>query len=619
MTWLEGTSTWGNLCYDLARLATGEATASGNGARVAADDRWAKTQTRTVTDAVTTTGSATVTSATAAFTAEDVLSYLTAPGVPPGTVITAITSATTAVLSAQATATASGVAAQIHTDTIATNARFDIPSGDMVNGSGYFTNAGVNGVNNATHLAQTTASTVMRVSAPYTAALGGMTRWLMRFTVTAANTVAHNYSTASLNWYSYNLDTGATFNSNIPVTLTAAGVGTISDGLKITVSSPSGFLGPNEILFRAFSTTYLGGVDWWPMWHRASGPATFTTPPPGVRGTDWDISTIPTAFTPGGMYERGSLLYGLGIKTATALTGDKYTVSFPIAQGKCRVFPSATTGVLSIDLGDSRKDPASAAFKMAGGYRVTNWAKMFTTPASVTPQSVVQYQLSVTGDGIVAVLTGDPAVTGKMGTSYYCAFTPVDPLDVFPMVFNGNIVDYTTDAAVDNACGLQFNLVPLRNRQKGGELAVRDWQTGWMRGEHVNSASMDSGSATSDFPGGAGGVWPGNNPGQTYSSLTTPMRQAKPGPGGKWWLYPVSLAEGNFMDNNASDYRTYRGIQDRICFVPEDGWGHGDELTDTVGGGKWLLIKPDYNGGGAGQRIRYNTNQFWGGAAIRKA
>lgn len=62
---------------------------------------------RTVSDAVTTSGSATLTSATALFTAGDVGTLVAGVNIPAGTTIQSVTNSTTAVLSANATASTS--------------------------------------------------------------------------------------------------------------------------------------------------------------------------------------------------------------------------------------------------------------------------------------------------------------------------------------------------------------------------------------------------------------------------------------------------------------------------------------------------------------------------------
>lgn len=66
-------------------------------------------QTRTVADGATTAGSPNVTSATAAFDARDVGAAISGAGIPAGSIITTITSATAVVISNNATATATGV------------------------------------------------------------------------------------------------------------------------------------------------------------------------------------------------------------------------------------------------------------------------------------------------------------------------------------------------------------------------------------------------------------------------------------------------------------------------------------------------------------------------------
>lgn len=65
---------------------------------------------RTVADGATTNGSTTITSATAAFVADDAGKPISGTNIPAGATIASVTNATTAVLSAAATATGSGLA-----------------------------------------------------------------------------------------------------------------------------------------------------------------------------------------------------------------------------------------------------------------------------------------------------------------------------------------------------------------------------------------------------------------------------------------------------------------------------------------------------------------------------
>jgi hypothetical protein len=73
-----------------------------------------KSGARTVTDGATTSGSTTITSATAAFNSgTDAGRIITGAGIPAGTTVASVTNSTTAVLSAAATATATGVSLTI--------------------------------------------------------------------------------------------------------------------------------------------------------------------------------------------------------------------------------------------------------------------------------------------------------------------------------------------------------------------------------------------------------------------------------------------------------------------------------------------------------------------------
>jgi hypothetical protein len=72
------------------------------------------TGSRTVTDGATTTGSPNVTSATAAFTSNDVGAGISGAGIPANAKIVTVTSATAVVISVNATATASNVSVTIN-------------------------------------------------------------------------------------------------------------------------------------------------------------------------------------------------------------------------------------------------------------------------------------------------------------------------------------------------------------------------------------------------------------------------------------------------------------------------------------------------------------------------
>lgn len=79
----------------------------------AAVGQYGPAATRTVADGATTSASPTITSATAAFTQGDVGGAVSGAGIPAGTTIASVTNGTTAVMSANATATATGVSVTV--------------------------------------------------------------------------------------------------------------------------------------------------------------------------------------------------------------------------------------------------------------------------------------------------------------------------------------------------------------------------------------------------------------------------------------------------------------------------------------------------------------------------
>lgn len=652
MTWVKGTSTWGAIEHLLAQLACGEV-ADGSATTVGASDRWVRETTRTIADAVL-NSTTTITSATAAFTVADVGSLVIGTGLTLGTTIASVTNGTTAVLSAAATATASGVAVQITTNTIRTPASKDVNTGACSGRAGYWLNVGQGNtpmVAGSPGINTVCRTTGLAASNPASANFG---RWVVMIRISTANSVAGNYSTAQFAVASYDLDAGTNY-TNTTGTLTAAGTATLNSGcgsIPISITDPSGLLTGNTYFIRAFTSTYVGGVDCWPMWHRsAAATPTFTVAPPGVAGTDYDViaqayasTTDANVAASGGTLQRANLLHGLGIKTITGLGANPlYTLSHPLALVKLRMF-SSSNGVLSLDLGQSKKDAVNSVstFRACGGYRITSWLKCFSTPGSVSAGTPLQYWASITADGIVVAVNGDTAATGKLGAAFVCSYVPTEPTyDVLPVIFNTSIGDYTADYSSDNFHpATQYGYWSLRRRQDGSEASVnRDWQTRWLRGEHmstlatVNASGMigngsDAGSGvTAAEPGGSSqvpqlsslGLTSNNASGTTSTPMTAPARQNKPSPDGKWWLYGFQYGEWSWFNVNmatASESRLLRGsMTTRFLFIPADNWGSGDELLDSVSGIKYLLLTPDYLPNGMA-RVRTSVNTYYGGVAI---
>lgn len=639
MTWVKGLTTWGALEHDLTSLIVGDK-ADDSATTVASGDRWVREVTRTVTDGVL-NSTTTVTSATASFVASDVGSLVIGTGIPTGTTISSVTNATTVVLSAAATASASGVTLQVCTNTIRTPAAKDVATGNISNRSGYFANMGVGSSIQAAFPASAVAgmSTVAKVVNPYTSdpSSSGFHRWILLLVVSTANTVPGNYSTGLVQYYGWDADSGTIIWGGTAVAPNAAGNVTITNGLQVNISDPSGTLTVQTKFARGFTSAYMYGIDYWPMLYRASSAPSFSVAPAGVNGTDYDIVKLPSPpqNLGGQVIDRGGLFHGLGIKTATGLGASAlYTVSFPMALAKTRIFSSGTAGLLSLDVGGSAKDAVNSlsTFRCLG-IRVTNWLKMFQTAGSVTTSSQVQYWMSVTADGVAIALYGDPGSTGKIGTAWIGAGTPIDPTyDVFPISYNVSIQDYSTDAVGENMIvGTQYSYWALRRRQDGSE-GSRDWQTKWMRADglmcyaayagayYIDTSSTSYYALTPATASAAQALQP-IGVASTIGGANTngvPARQNKPAPDGKWWLYGAQYAEGTWGGINAGttdEARFPRWTQNtRWVFIPDIGWASGDELTDSVSGTKYFLIQPDY--AGLGSRIRTNTNTFFGGLAI---
>lgn len=517
-------------------------------------------------------------------------------------------------------------------DVIRTPAPKDVASGSMSNRSGYY----------ALTLASTESSpmvatagglSVCRVTTPFTSdpSVSGFHRWTVVVTVQTVNSVAGNYSTARVNYTCFDADSGTTLFNQVSIALSSGGLLTMFNGHSVTLSDPSGFLAFNTTWRRSFTSTYMYGIDYWPMYHRRSAAVTFSVNPSGVAGTDYDIVEIVPPHTIGS----GPNFHGLGIKTATGNSGNLYTLSHPMALMKMRIFNSANNGVLSLDVGQSKLDTVNGSVMRPVGLRLTSWAKCFQTPASASSSSIVQYFMSVKSDGIVLVLNGDPGNSGKLGTAHVSAFTPVDPTyDVFPVAFNASVNDDTGTGTGAQQNAVQYYYWALRRRQDGSE-GSRDWQTRWMRSDAGNAANVYTGfqgftagdvnTATVDTSTGvvaaaplllsAGGI-------QEFSGASIsmlPSRQVKPGPDGKWHLYGHVFTDTGMGDSTSigiDDRRHVRGTSsDRFYYLPSDGWSNGDELTDTVSGVKYLLVMPDYPGW-VGLRNRTTASTFWGGGAI---
>lgn len=628
MTWLTGSTTWGDLENEIAQLMCGEKASSGNAATVSAPDRWARDTTRTITATVSFSGT-TMTDSGGGFTAADVGLVVLNANVPGGTIISAYTNSTTVTLSAAAV-TASTQTIRLVTNSIHSHTSEDVSLPSMSNRTGYFTS----------HNAETVNS-LCKVTTPFTTTPSSGTagaRWAVSVTVVAANTTPGNYSTLRVNAIYYSLDGLATIDAIGNIFANSAGLITLSNGLTVTMTDPSGTVPVNLVFTRAFTTAYLYGIDQMPMLYRTSGSPSFSVAPPGVAATDYDIVRMPynaqsneINYSGGG---RHNLLHGVGIKTATGFGGGGalYTYSLTASLLKMRVFRNTTTeGQMSIDTSGSWRDTNSLTnMRGVDGFRITNWMTAFASPGAVTSSTVVQYWLSVKKDGVVISLYGDPGSTGKLSTAWIGRFTTYEPTyDKFPIACSSVPADLSADFS-SGVTPSFMDLMPYwgqRVRQDG--TVTRDWQNGWalnVQGRPYYSSAAPNTQSASYGNGAFGGTttWSpltvaGTTP-YTASSAAMPPVMDKPSHDGKWWLFKYTLTAGDTSTAivpTPIKYRLIRGVIDRFYFISENGWGNGDELTDSITSAKYFLVKPDYPG--AGHRNRVTNNTFSGGVAILEA
>jgi hypothetical protein len=474
---------------------------------------------------------------------------------------------------------------------------------------------------NATSVAQTT---------PFTSALSTTHgRWYCYLWVTTANTAAGTYSTARVTIVWGDADAGTQFTST-GVAPTAGGVITLpfGAGATVTLSDPSGIAPVGVLFFRGFSTTYMYGIDWWPMYSRRSAAWTFATAPPGVAGTDYDIIDQATPFNPANGQPTGSLFSGLGIKSATGLGGNARYVfsSCPCTSLKVYLRNNATSaGYIDLLGGGITLDAVNTnVVQQNSGWALATWLKLVQTPGSVVSTMQVQYWMSVTATGITIVLNSDPAYTGGLTCGYmglFSAGTAYDSNDKFHALVSAAASGFGTVCP----SAAQMDLSYFRQyRCQDGSHGTRDWQTYWMRndfgafgGGTLYTAYLLDNSQTFALGGSTY-----NQSGLLSLDYDSghPFTTLKPGFDGNWWLYGYNLFEAN--PGNVATTVTYTNEQqnfprgamtDRWFHVPALGWANGDELTDTTTSAKYLLVIPD-TPGLPGKY--YNGTAYAGGTAI---
>ncbi len=512
-----------------------------------------------------------------------------------------------------------------------TKTSLDVALGNMSNRSGYFTTMKQRVTTASLSGSMLPDTGVCRTTNIFTSnPASSFGRWVVRITISAANTVSGNYSTMTYTGTIFDADSGATITSIGTSSPNAAGLATISNGMQVTFSSPTGFITLNQIYMRAFTTTYLGGVDWWgPYYSRRNGSHSFSVNPSGTTVTDWDVVDIPCANSITSLVNNGGMAQGLGIKTNTGLSGALYTVTWSASLNKIRLIESGTVGQINLECGGGGKVDTvnGSVYRHQSGCLVGTWLRPFLTAGSVISGSPIQYWMSVKPDSIIIVLNGDPAYTGKSTVAYIVAMTPTSSYDKFPIVYGGGNTDYTIDNSSTTAftAAGELSLLGAKLRQDASE--VRDWQTGWMRADFTTTATgTDSFSEAAQAKGwntGAGNV--------TlyavgfYSDFLTqpvppytlpPSTSSKPHLiDGKWWLYGFWWTENYATASLIASTGIYpRGYSTNPAYVPGTGWTNADEFTDTATSDVYFLFAADYMGGIG--RMHVTTSTYEGGAAI---
>lgn len=471
--------------------------------------------------------------------------------------------------------------------------------------------------------ASTIRGTWYRLSAVAAAMPAGVARCILQLSCRTQNSVAGNYSTASIHCHLINADTGAAIGADQNVTPSAAGVFTYTNGtfsVQVTCgNAETGLLQQTNqtfqdefrlnSFFRFFNATYLGGIDFWPMGPKLQPgeSSTFTVAPPGVAGTDYDKDVkVPAGFTSGSNTNRAMFInakggygYGLGIKTNTGLGGGAlYSVSWNCFGQSIHMSVNGTQYLMAELNGSSGVRADGGGRTRIHGQRITQWMRMFTgAPLS---SSVIQYWMCVKADRLIVVLNCDPGVGGVLSIAGTWKFTPADPTNhLFSWAWTGPTNSYQADNSSNGAAYMPCRGVPwvaqVAAKTGDGLPATRDWQTGWMRTDiAMNTYCGDNGSSivgTSGFDGAdnTGGVETdgsadgGEGTGQAYGGHQSPQSTTNtcvpfmghPG------AYGMSAGSGGTLEQSP----TFPYTESKPAAGDTRWWLYGHVYTDTPGTG----------------------------------
>lgn len=470
--------------------------------------------------------------------------------------------------------------------------------------------------------------------------------------VTTANTVSGNYSNAVVQFkaQSVNATTYAAHSSGTNITLSATGTGTFTfNGLtfSIQLGDPSGFLGVGVTFARYFTPTYLGGIDAWRAFGKATGSPSYSVSPSGTSGTDWDAVSIlgnNSAFSTNGSFVQypgpsnsaaGNGTQGMGIKTNAALTGNRYVVAFPKNEAVlsfCYFGGGAASASSRIDFvwGGVGYDPTTGLPRYGASGQNLMWATRplggptFLQPFSTTPSNTaakVEYWISVTDKHITVALNGESTYNGQTTQNYVSKIVQNEVLVGRDPTWAVGVI---ADANTSTAFSAERNYIRLGAHPLSGPISQagvrdggRDWQTGMGRWDFVHPfVANNPAPQLSALLGEV--MYPATNTMYGYTSeamassqaamsvvsprATTP-NYADP----RWSLLALPLLDYSGPANSTSIESSYPGFTVAEGYVDHGflllglgGFADGDELTDTVTGKKYMLWLGTLRSGPAG-------------------
>lgn len=451
--------------------------------------------------------------------------------------------------------------------------------------------------------------------------------------VLTANTTAGNYSTASLRLYAVSFDKAGVQTSNATnVVVTPAADGTCTytyTGGTMTFqigNSVTGKVTKDSFYVRAFSAQFPGGVDWWRRSARNVDSAyefTAGAAPSGTLGVDYAVNIGPMHQTCGnpptptqnvynymagmsqttGSSVQSTASNGLAIMTNAALTGSRYEVSFSKAEGVCSVVISGTTTTyFALQFGGVGQSADASLITGVEGESTTSALSSslyFLKYYPPNTSSIIQYWISVTATHIGVVINAETTSGWSISGNLYAKVVQDDPSygQCWMRGFTGGTRQWTRNGS---SAIIERALYQGKGFHDGG----RDWQTG--QGRHditplIYYGNWNAGGCGSAmFSSSYDTLWVLNH-GSTSSTGGLPIvpwtinAAGMPISDSRWRLAGFSLMDGTSPTATDTSIGSvgqwkFRGyVSEGVYQTPSGTFNHGDELTDTVTGDKYLL------------------------------